>query len=332
MKQFVGCAWFAKFVVLNLVAIFCSACGKQDLAGTAGQAKVAHRHTLRIHKDSGRVTLNDRPIHPAGPVETFVSVLGDYETEKESAGLLVYDWANGFQVAYGATSGKLVGVGMRYTNQVSNLEVMVDDVAVKAIADFPEMPESWIYQEFEDSYRDSSYHFHETTNIIQVTQMGENFVLSHTHMLNRTAVSSEHANNRASSVPSKIALDKLSPEEVVEGFRGLTPPSGLEFGMYVDRVVDRGDELLPALIAAAADSDVKMRESVARCLGKIGSDAAVEQLIVMMKDEEVFDAVLIGLYYAKQPAATAKLKEVLEAGTTESNTRRIKRWLRESGQ
>src|SRR5262249_46762197 len=69
--------------------------------------------------------------------------------------------------------------------------------------------------------------------------------------------------------------------------------------------------------AASKDSDPKMRESTARCLGLIGSDAAVLRLIDMADDKQIEETVWIALGYSKSPKAIPKLEEELASQTEE---------------
>ncbi len=124
--------------------------------------------------------------------------------------------------------------------------------------------------------------------------------------------------------------DNRPDAEVVEGLRGLYP-GDWAFQRYKERVIARGEEIVPELIAASHDSDPEMRESVARCLGHIGSDAAVDRLIEMADDDEIEDTVWIGLSYAGDSKAVPKLEEELASHDSERARGRILITLAECG-
>ncbi|WP_411845568.1 HEAT repeat domain-containing protein [Roseibacillus persicicus] len=104
--------------------------------------------------------------------------------------------------------------------------------------------------------------------------------------------------------------DNRPDSEVVEGLRGLYP-GGAKYGRYEPKVISREEQIVPELIEASKDEDSQMRESVARCLGLIGTEDAVARLIEMADDDEVEDTVWIALGYSGSPKAIPKLKEEL---------------------
>lgn len=117
---------------------------------------------------------------------------------------------------------------------------------------------------------------------------------------------------------------------VVEGLRELYP-GGFRFGRYKDRVVSRGEEIVPELIAASRDHDAQMRESVARCLGHIGGDKAVERLLEMADDDEIEDTIWIALSYTRSAKAIPKLEEELASHSDSRSRGRLLITLAECG-
>ncbi|MGJ8639659.1 MAG: HEAT repeat domain-containing protein [Opitutaceae bacterium] len=85
----------------------------------------------------------------------------------------------------------------------------------------------------------------------------------------------------------------------------------MKFIKHKSTVVLRDAEIVPELIDASNDADPQMRDAVARCLGAIGSDEAVERLIEMADDDEIEEAVWIALGDAKNSKAIPKLEEEL---------------------
>jgi len=124
--------------------------------------------------------------------------------------------------------------------------------------------------------------------------------------------------------------DNRPDEEVVEGLRGLYP-GGMKFGQYKSRVISRGSEIVPELLNASHDTDPKMRESVARCLGLIGADEAVDRLIEMADDNEIEDTVWIALGYSESPKAVPKLEEEFNAHSDDRSRGRLLIALAECG-
>lgn len=121
-----------------------------------------------------------------------------------------------------------------------------------------------------------------------------------------------------------------SDDVVVEGLRGLYP-GGSDFCDYKSKVVERGQGIIPELITASKDADPQMRESVARCLGSIGTDDAVSRLIEMADDDKIEETVWIALSYSKSSKAIPKLVEELESHSTLKHRGRLLIALAECG-
>ena len=107
-------------------------------------------------------------------------------------------------------------------------------------------------------------------------------------------------------------VDGRSDDDVVEGMR-IFYPGGQGFSEYSYRVIIRGAGIVPELIAASRDTDSKMRESAARCLGQIATDEAVTRLIEMTSDEENEEGIWIALSYAASSRAIPVLQAELSS-------------------
>lgn len=125
-------------------------------------------------------------------------------------------------------------------------------------------------------------------------------------------------------------IDGRSDDDVVEGMR-IFYPGGKGFGEYSSRVISRGAGIVPELIEASRDSDSKMRESAARCLGQIATDEAVTRLIEMTSDDEIEEGIWIALSYAASPRAIPVLQAELSSHSDPRSRGRLLMTLVECG-
>jgi HEAT repeat protein len=125
-------------------------------------------------------------------------------------------------------------------------------------------------------------------------------------------------------------VDGRSDDDVVEGMR-IFYPGGEGFSEYSSRVIIRGAGIVPELIAASRDTDSKMRESAARCLGQIATDEAVTRLIEMTSDEEIEEGIWIALSYAASSRAIPVLQAELSSRSDPRSRGRLLMTLVECG-